>query len=78
MSMKKNTKGLSTVIEIFLVLMVVMVLVLWLTPKYVNVLDQAQSIETMRQISAARTAVEMCILETQTTEGCDSGTHGIP
>lgn len=73
----KKTQGF-TLIELLIVVAIIAILASIAIPQYQDYISRTRATGAAAELSGFRTAVNVCISETQTEVGCNAGTNGIP
>ncbi|MBM3117636.1 pilin [Jeongeupia naejangsanensis] len=75
--MKKMQQGF-TLIELMIVVAIIGILAAVAIPSYQNYTKKAKFTEVMQSTQAIKTAVELCINDTNDVNACDGGSNEIP
>lgn len=73
----KKTQGF-TLIELLIVVAIIAILASIAIPQYQDYISRTRATGAAAELTGFRTAVNVCISETQQIVGCTAGTNGIP
>jgi type IV pilus assembly protein PilA len=73
----KKTQGF-TLIELLIVVAIIAILASIAIPQYQDYISRTRATGAAAELSGIRTAVNVCISETQSLVDCDTGKNGIP
>lgn len=72
----KNQAGFS-LFELMIAIAVIAILTAIAIPTYQNYIQKAATTEMLQTMTPIKTAVELCVLEENNTDSCNTGSNGI-